>query len=363
MNPGEHTQRLWTQQWCSALGIFESMPAWFYFLLALIFTYCLIMIPSGAILTYFDRKLSADFQARVGPNQAGPVGIFQPIADFFKLLQKQSSEKPNWKEDVWLSVHTMALYSTLAVMPLGTFALMLDTEMSALLPFWSALVLALGTMLLGFVQGTVPGWFGGIRIAAQTLAGSFPALMALLCAGVRAGSFKWSELATSQGFSPLSWTVFSNPFQTIAFLVFIMSGLVISATPPLDGGLSMSDIHGGVSSQLYGRKYSLYRFGRFYVFFLWSVITVVLFLGAWILPARLSEWLIEESDFRLLSCLELTWLLGKTFIVMLLIIWIARVNPRSRVDQITSLAWKVLSPFSLIALVGASLWIGWRNLI
>jgi NADH-quinone oxidoreductase subunit H len=256
----------------------------------------------------------------------------------------------------------MALYSTLAVMPLGTYALMLDTQMSAFLPFWSALVLALGTMLLGFSQGTVPGWFGGMRIAAQTLAGSFPALMALLCAGVRTGSFQWSKLAEIQGFSPLSWTFVSNPFQTIAFLVFVTSGLVISATAPLDGGLSMSDIHGGVASQLYGRRYSLYKFGRFYVFFLWSVITVVLFLGAWIIPTEVSRVLVEADAYRLVSFLELTVLLGKTFAVMLLVIWIARVNPRSRVDQITSLAWKVLSPFSLIALVGASLWMAWRGL-
>ncbi len=362
MNTLDASAKLWTSEWCRALGFLDGVPTWFYFFLALVFTYCFVVIPSGSVLSYLDRKLSADLQARVGPNQAGPAGILQPIADFLKLLQKQSTEKSNWREDVWLSIHTMALYSTLAVMPLGTFALMLDTEMSAFLPFWSALVLALGTMLLGFSQGTVPGWFGGMRIAAQTMAGSFPALMGLLCTGVRTGSFQWSQLATIQGFSPLSWTVFSNPFQTIACLVFVTSGLVLSATPPLDGGLSMSDIHGGVASQLHGRKYSLYRFGRFYVFFLWSVITVVLFLGAWILPLEVSRFLSDKGANRILSILELILLLFKTFAVMLTVIWIARVNPRSRVDQITSLAWKVLSPFSLIALVGASLWMGWRNL-
>ena len=152
----------------------------------------------------------------------------------------------------------------------------------------------------------------------------------------------------------------ANPFQLVAFCVFVVSGLVLLAIAPLDGGLSMSDIHGGVSSHLYGMRLSLFRFGRFYGFFFWSVITVVLFLGAWDLPSQLVIPLRMGGAGRLLAFIELAWLLIKTFALMLLIIWIAKVNSRSRVDQITDFAWKVLSPFSLAALVGASLCAGWR---
>ena len=353
----------WLVSWCSSAGLPSDLPEWGYAFIYLVCTYCFVIVPCGAILSYLDRKLSADLQARVGPNQAGPVGILQPIADIFKLLQKETPRSSHWSESFWFGVHTMALYSTLAVMPLGSLSLLVDTEMSAFLPFWSALVLALGTMLLGLNQDSVPGWFGGIHVAAQTLAGAFPALIALLCAGVRVGSFRWSLLADSQGFAPWAWTLFSNPFQLIAFLVFVMSGLILLAIPPLDSGLSMADFDGGVASQLHGRKLSLYRFGRFYVFFLWSVITVVLFLGAWVLPIQLKEFLTEVEAFKITGFVELLWLLTKTFCLMLLVVWISRVNPKSRVDQITDFSWKVLSPFSLMALVGASLWAGWRALV
>ena len=351
----------WLVAWYESLPLSWQFPDWFYAFISLLFIYFLVIVPSGALMHYFDRKLSADLQARVGPNRAGPAGILQPIADLLKLLQKEARHEWSWQENIWLCVHTMALYSTIAVMPLGSLALLVNTEMSAFLPFWSALVLALGTMLLGLSRDSVPGWFGGIRVAAQTLAGSFPALVALLCTGVRTGSFKWSSLANSQGFSIFQWTLFSNPFELVACVVFVMSGLVLLAIPPLDGALSISDIHGGVSSHLYGRRLSLFRFGRFYGFFLWSVITVVLYLGAWILPERLSSALREGSAFRLLAILELIWLLAKTFFLMLLVVWVSRVNSRSRVDQITDFAWKVLSPFALVALVGASIWAGWRS--
>jgi len=350
----------WIEAWCQSLGIRADLPDWYYALLYLVCTYFFVIIPCACILFYLDRKLSADLQARVGPNQAGPVGILQPLADIFKLLQKQTSQNSLLSENVWFCVHTMALYSTLAVMPLGSLALLVNTEMSAFLPFWSALVLTLGTMLLGLNQDSVPGWFGGMHVAAQTLAGAFPALIALLCAGVRVGSFKWSVLASSQGFAPWHWTFLADPFQLMAFLVFVMSGLILLAIPPLDSGLSMAHFDGGVASQLYGRKLSIYHFGRFYVFFLWSVITVVLFLGAWILPQHLSDFLRAGEAYKILGFLELMMILVKTFVLMLLLVWISRVNPKSRVDQITDFSWTVLSPFSLMALMGASLWTGWR---
>ena len=350
----------WIVAWCNSAGFLNNMPEWIYVLLSLVCTYCFVVVPCGAVLSYLDRKLSADLQARVGPNQAGPLGLLQPLADIFKLLQKRTPVHPHWTENLWFGVYTMALYSTLAVMPLGSLALLVDTEMSAFLPFWSVLVLALGTMLLGLSQNSVPGWFGGVHVAAQTLAGAFPALIALLCAGVKAGSFRWSQLAGSQGFAPWSWTVLSNPFEMIAFFVFVVSGLILLAIPPLDSGLAMSDFDGGVASQLHGRRLSLYRFGRFYVFFLWSVITVVLFLGAWVLPVQGVEFLNQAEALRVLAFAELIWLLIKTFALMLLIVWVSRVNPKSRVDQTTDLSWRVLSPFSLVALVGTSLWTGWR---
>ncbi len=349
--------------WRNSIGLPVATPPWIIASLGLAAIYVLVIFPSGAVMAFIDRKLSADFQARVGPNRAGPNGMFQPLADLIKLLQKQRLHKWNWRESVWLGIHTMALYSTVAVIPLGSSAVLVNTDMSAFLPFWAALVLALGTMLLGFSQRSVTGWFGGVRVASQALAGALPALVCLICAGVHAGSFRWEAFARIQGASPLSWTAFSGfPFELVAFVVFVVSGLVLLGVPPMDGGLSTVDIHGGVASDLSGRRLTLFRLGRFYGFFLWCLISTVLFLGAWNLPFGVAEALREKGDYAFLEILELTWLLLKTFALMTLVILIARVNPRGRVDQTTDFAWRVLSPFALAALIGAGLWAGWRTL-
>lgn len=350
--------------WQTMLGLPHDVPQWLVAILVVLFVYVVVILPGAAVMSYLERKLNADFQARVGPNRSGPAGIFQPFSDLLKLLQKESSHDWSWNETLWLGVHTMALYSTVAVIPLGSAIILVNTDMSALLPLWSAMVLALGTMLMGFGQNSVNGWFGGVRLAAQAVTGALPALICILCAGVNAGGFRWTKLAQTQGSSPLHWTATSNPFQFIAFVVFVISGLVLMSVPPMDGGLSKTDLHGGVSSDLSGRRLSLFRMGRFYGIFLWSVMAVVIFLGAWNLPQGLIEQLGSNGGGQgLREFVELFVLLIKTFSLMILLSWVARVSPRGRVDQTTDFAWKVLSPFSLLALVGAGLWVGWRSLL
>ena len=42
--------------------------------------------------TWAERKVAAWLQDRVGPNRAGPLGLFQPLADGLKLFSKEEFE-------------------------------------------------------------------------------------------------------------------------------------------------------------------------------------------------------------------------------------------------------------------------------
>ena len=47
------------------------------------------LILTVAYYTYMERKVIGSMQVRRGPNRIGPLGLFQPFADVFKLLLKE----------------------------------------------------------------------------------------------------------------------------------------------------------------------------------------------------------------------------------------------------------------------------------
>jgi NADH-quinone oxidoreductase subunit H len=347
----------WEEIWKSGMGLPLGAPGWVVLVAAWVVLFVVVILPGAALVGFFERKLGSDLQARVGPNRAGPAGLFQPIADVLKLLQKEPLRGKTPEGSVaWSWVHAMALYSTIVTLPLGSSLVIFNAEMSVFIPFWAALLVSLSVLLMGLSSRTVPGWYGGLRVSAQAITGAFPALIAISTAGLRAGGFRWSQLVDSQGASPLAWAFLSSPFEFVAFLVFLVSGLVLLNIPPLDGGYSVQDLHGGVGTLTQGRRLCLFLLGRFYGYFLWSLITVTLFLGGWKLPETLYRALEDVSAFRTLAFLEVSWVLLKTTVLMVLVSLLGTVTPRVRSDQITDLSWKVLGPLSFLALAGAAIW-------
>src|SRR5947199_4312218 len=47
------------------------------------------LLTAFAYMTLIERRVVAKIQGRLGPNRAGPFGIFQPVADALKMAFKE----------------------------------------------------------------------------------------------------------------------------------------------------------------------------------------------------------------------------------------------------------------------------------
>ena len=64
-----------------------DQPVWLTFIVA--FIVMNVLLVGMAYMTYYERKVLAAMQDRMGPTRTGPKGLLQPIADGIKLLGKE----------------------------------------------------------------------------------------------------------------------------------------------------------------------------------------------------------------------------------------------------------------------------------
>ena len=81
-----------------------------------------VLLLTVSYSVYFERRISAFVQNRLGPNRVGWKGVLQPFADVFKLVVKEDIVP----EKSYKSLHSLApfialfvAFTTYAVIPIG----------------------------------------------------------------------------------------------------------------------------------------------------------------------------------------------------------------------------------------------------
>jgi len=91
-----------------------------------------MLLSSAAAMVYFERKVAAFLQQRVGPYLVGPKGLLQPLADVVKLMFKE--ELRPMAADAFLFalapiISATCAFAAFAVVPFGG-----DTTLFGLIP-------------------------------------------------------------------------------------------------------------------------------------------------------------------------------------------------------------------------------------
>src|SRR6478672_8977311 len=80
------------------------------------------LLTAFAYMTLIERRVVAKIQGRLGPNRAGPFGLFQPIADAIKMAFKEQLVPAQAKKVTFVIAPVISVVVALcafAVIPIG----------------------------------------------------------------------------------------------------------------------------------------------------------------------------------------------------------------------------------------------------
>jgi NADH-quinone oxidoreductase subunit H len=325
------------------------------------------LLVATMFMVWYERKVIAGMQNRVGPNKAGPWGILQTLADgikaFFKEdLLPEKADKVVFKLAPYLAF--VPAFLTFAIIPVGgdfvdgngtveifgvtTRLQLADPPIGILFALAMSSLAVYGIMLAGWSSGSKYPLLGSVRASAQMV--SYEASLGLSVATVIlvAGTLTTSGIVSGQAANIGDWNVLATGI--LPFVVFLISATAELNRPPFDLVEAEQELVGGYNTEYSGIRFALFFLAEFMNTVVMSGIIVTLFLGG---PTPPAEWLTVPFVPGWLS--GMIWFFLKVFLFLFTFVWFRATLPRLRYDQLMDLGWKVLIPlaFAWFLLVAA----------
>jgi len=308
--------------------------------LALIVTLFAVTLGIAAYATYFERKVAAWFQDRVGPDRAGPFGILQPLADGGKLFFKEDFIPDQAEKWLFILGPGIAMFTALMT--------------GSVIPWSSDLVGAYGIMIGGWASNNKYSLYGAIRASSQMISYELAMGICVITVVMLSGSLSLRDIVNAQ--HGMNWNVF---YQPVGFVVFFICALAETNRAPFDLPECESELIGGYHTEYGSMKMGFYLFAEYVSLFTSSAVISVLFFGGYNFPGM------DNFSGNTLAILGLVAMFGKTFFFVFVFMWIRWTLPRFRFDQLMHLGWKSLIPISLFNLLITGLVVafkeGWFN--
>lgn len=302
-----------------------------------------------AYVTYYERKALARIQSRIGPNRAGPWGIFQPVADGLKLIFKEEFVPGTSDKLLFLLAPVITVIPALiitAVIPWGRIINLFGRQIHLYLADVNVGILYLGAVSSIAVYGIVlAGWssnnkyamMGGLRSTAQMISYELALGLSFVSVTILAGSMSLVDIVEAQGAHGfLGWIVW-NLSQPLGLIIFFIAGMAETNRSPFDMPEAEQELTAGYSTEYSGMKFALFYMAEYIKIIAISMITTTLFLGGYLGP------FLDK-----LPWLGPIYLFIKTVLVIFVFIWVRATSPRFRYDRLMAFGWKVLLPLGFL---------------
>ncbi len=294
----------------------------------LIFPGFLFLSAFGLFAEYADRKIYARMQNRIGPPW------FQPLADFIKLLGKETIIPESADRRIFL---LMPVFALTAAVTSFLYIPMWDTH--ALVSFNGDAIVVLYLLTIPTVTFFLGGWssnsmystIGAVRSITQLFAYEVPLFMGILAPSLLAGTWSLSEI--SAFYNAHSWYWLVN-LPGLAIALIAVQGKLEKV--PFDIPEAETEIVGGTFTEYSGRLLALLRMALDV-----EMVVVASLLAAVFLPFGLGYAPITGFIIYLI----------KVFFIIFLMALVRTVLARLRIEQMVNFCWKYLAPAGLLQLV------------
>jgi NADH-quinone oxidoreductase subunit H len=283
-----------------------------------------------------ERKVIGWIQGRIGPNQVGPWGLLQTVADILKLLIKEDTIPKNADRTLFKLAPILAFvpsFAVLAVMPFSNQIQFADIGVGLLYYMAISSITTIGILVGGWASNNKYALLGGMRSAAQMISYEIPLVLSVVGIVLTVGSLNLNDIVAAQ---QKTWFVFP---QIIGFIVFIIASVSELNRTPFDLPEAESELVAGYHVEYSGFRFAFFMLAEYVYIFAMSSLTTVLFLGGW------------NAPFGWTFLPEIIWFIIKFSFVVFFLYWVRATMPRIRVDQLMQFAWKVLLPIALANIV------------
>lgn len=330
------------------------------------------LLTGFAYLTWYERRLLAKMQVRIGPNRAGWEGLLQPIADAVKLIFKEELI-PNRAEKILFIlapiltvVPAVVITATVpwgADIPLAPFGIpytikpyIADINVGAIYITAIASIAVYGIVLAGWSSDNKYALLGALRSTAQMVSYELSLGLSLVAVILISGSMNMIQIVQQQAmplwdfgwFQIPAWNAFVQP---VGMAIFMIATLAELNRAPFDMPEAEQELTAGYHTEYSGMKFALFFMAEYTKMIAISAIAAAFFFGGYQGPdisklPFIGQYLVNFAPF-----MGPVYMFIKIVLILFWMIWVRATWPRIRYDRLMSFGWKVMLPLALLVVM------------
>ncbi len=291
----------------------------------LIFPGFLFLIIFGLAAEFYDRKIYARFQNRVGPPW------FQPFADFVKLVAKENIIPEQADAYVFKLVPVFALTSVVTAffyIPLWKTGALYSFNGDMIVVLYLLTIPTVALFLAGWYSCSVYSTLGAMRSLTQLFAYEIPLLTSILASALLANTWSLSKITVFYSLHPGLWA-----FNLLGFIISVVTLMGKLEKGPFDIPEAETEIVAGSLTEYSGKLLALFRL----------TIDIEMIVGASLLAAVFLPF-----GLTLHPAIGFILFLLKVLLIVSIISLFRTVLARLRIDQMVNFCWKYIAPLAFL---------------